>query len=625
MSFTGVGIVPPLFHGLYGLEPGEDDSHGVQVWVPLAMASRWPTLPAADEPWLTPVARMKPGTTKAQAERELSVPSARIAAASPVERANAALLLRSQGFGPETTPFEMFTAISLVMLLPMTILAIGCANVANLQLARVAERSRELAVRLSLGAPRSQLIRLLTFETLARALAAVAISLGVLRILMKYFQPFFPLYLSIDWRVALFACSLALFVALGTGLMPAWLVLRKTAAGQLKQSAQSGGLGHSRLRAALVVAQVALSLALLTTATLIVKKTGTMTASAPAVLREQVVASFIPETTGMTPAEGRRFADALAERVSADGRVRGVALSWAADVGFGGRNMMQNGLIRFQRGELIGVSASWFDVMNVKLLTGRGLTNGDDEQSVLISAHAAEMIAPGGSALGEMIEVQPDSRTRRQVRVVGVVADNPTGPSTNRPWPVIYSVLPKTFNGEFVIRIRTSATDAISADLPKLVTSVDPRITWTSVRRGDMRFQDQAKQMNVVALAVSAAGTVALVLSATGLFAVMSYIVMLRRREIGVRLAIGADPARIVALVMRQAIKLVSIGAAAGLAIGIPVAFVLRSQMAGQSDPMDPMIFVPALGVLLVVGAIAAAVPALRASRVDPISTLRQD
>jgi predicted permease len=625
MSFAVVGVAPSRFHGFQGLEPGEDESHGVQVWVPLAMASRWSTLPSPDEPWLTPVGRMKPGTTKAQAERELAVPSARIAAAAPEDRGNAALLLRSQGFGPDTTPIEILTAVFMVMLLPLTILAIGCANVANLQLARVAERSRELAVRLSLGASRSQLIRLLTFETSARAFAAVAISLALLRVLMEYYQTFFPIYLRIDWRVALFGASLAVGVTLGTGLMPAWLVLRKTAAGQLKQSAQSGGLGHQRLRATLIVVQVALSLALLTTATLIVGTTRQMAGSAPAVLREQVIASFNPAANGMTAEAGRRFADTLAERVAADGRVRGVALSSERGVDFGGPQMAENGSIRYQRADFVAISPSWLDVMDVKLLTGRRLTNSDDDSVALLSARGAEMVAPSGSALGEVVKVWLDAKTTREVRIVGIVADNRTGPGSYRPWPAVYTVLPKAFNGPFVIRIRTSATEAVSGDLPKLVTSLDPRIAWTAVQRGDVQFQEQAKLMSTVALAVSAAGVVALILSATGLFAVMSYIVMLRRREIGVRLAIGADPRRIVALVLQQAFKLVLIGAIAGMAVAIPVAFLMRAQMSASVNPSDPAIYLPALALLFAVGTIAAALPALRASRVDPISTLRQD
>jgi len=625
MSFTVIGVAPPRFHGLEWLDPGEDDSHGAQVWIPLAMASRWSTLPSPDEPWLTPVARLKSGASPTEAERELAIASARIAAAAPADRADASLRLRSQFFGPDVTPAEILGAVMLIMLLPLTVLGIGCANVANLQLARAAERSRELAVRLALGASRIQLIRLLTFETLARALTAVALALVLLRVVMRYFQPFFPIYLRIDVGVALFAIALALSVALGTGLVPAWLVLRRTAAGQLKQSAQSGGVGHSRLRTSLVVVQVALSLALLTTATLIVQTTRQMTTSAPAVLREQVVASFNPDATGMTPAEGRRFADTLAERAASDSRARGVALSWTTSVDLGDPQQVENGSIRQQRADVVGITPSWLDVMDVPLLTGRRLTTTDDEHVALLSARAAEVIAPDASAVGEVVTLRWRNQAPRQVRIVGVVADNPTRPGLSRPIPVVYTVLPETLPGEFVLRIRSRDPEALGADLPKLVTSVDPRIAWTSVRRGDMRFQDAAKEASTLGLAVSAAGSVALVLSVTGLFAVMSYTVMLRRREIGVRIAIGADPWRIVGLVMRQGLTLVSVGAAVGLAIAIPVAFLMRAEVTASIKPMDPVIFVPAVALLFFAGGVAAFVPALRASRVDPIATLRQD
>jgi ABC-type antimicrobial peptide transport system permease subunit len=143
-----------------------------------------------------------------------------------------------------------------VLALPLIVLAIGCANVANLHLARVAEQSRELAVRLALGATRAQLVRLLTLETLARVLIAVGLSIGLILLSLVRMQPMVPVFVSVDWRVLLFAVSLALGVSLATGLMPAWIVLRRTAAGELKQGSQGGGLRHSRLRSALIVGQV---------------------------------------------------------------------------------------------------------------------------------------------------------------------------------------------------------------------------------------------------------------------------------------------------------------------------------------------------------------------------------
>ena len=170
-SFTVIGVAPPRFHGMQPLDPGQDDSNGVQAWMPLALAPQWPTRPSLDTGWLTVVGRVKAGLTTTDVERQLTVSAARIAASQPTTRANAAPRVRAHGFGPNTTPIQIVALVTALLALPLIVLAIGCANVANLHLARVAEQSRELAVRLALGATRAQLVRLLTLETLARVLS----------------------------------------------------------------------------------------------------------------------------------------------------------------------------------------------------------------------------------------------------------------------------------------------------------------------------------------------------------------------------------------------------------------------------------------------------------------------
>ena len=280
-SFTVIGVAPPRFHGMQPLDPGQDDSNGVQAWMPLALAPQWPSRPSLDTPWLTVVGRVKAGLTAADVEGQLTVSAARIAASQPTTRANAAPRVRSHGFAPDTTPIQIVALVTALLALPLIVLAIGCANVANLHLARVAEQSRELAVRLALGATRAQLVRLLTLETLARALVAVGLSIGLILLSLERVQVLVPVFVSIDWRVMLFAVSLALGVSLTTGLMPAWIVLRRTSAGELKQGSQSGGLRHSRLRAALVVGQVALSLGLMVLAGLFARTVQGMVNEAP--------------------------------------------------------------------------------------------------------------------------------------------------------------------------------------------------------------------------------------------------------------------------------------------------------------------------------------------------------
>jgi putative ABC transport system permease protein len=666
-SFTVIGVAPPRFHGMHPLDPGQDDSNGVQAWIPLAHASRWPTRPSLDTGWLSVVGRVKAGLTTADVEHQLTVSAARIAAshppsprlraerfgearrssrpiqtrakaarlrrghaeasaeAEPATRANASLIVRAHGFGPDTTPIQIFVLLAALLGLPLIVLAIGCANVANLHLARVAEQSRELAVRLALGATRARLVRLLTLETLARVLVAVGLSIGLILLSLERVQAMVPVFVSIDWRVLLFAVSLAVAVSLATGLMPAWIVLRRTAAGELKQGSQSGGLRHSRLRATLIVGQVALSLGLMVLAGLFARTVQGMVNEAPSALRQQMVATFDPSELRMTPIEARRFADTLVTGAAADRRVTHVALSIDDGVRFGLPSTPQT---TDRPASLVGITAAWLDVMEVRLLTGRHLTDADDQATAMLSARAAEMIAPGASPLGMVVRVALGSsagREVRDVRIVGVVADNPLRPTVERPDPVIYVPLPKEIGSEFTLRVRAADPEALRADLLSLVNRIDPRITWTSIRRGDMRFLDEAREMTGAVYVVSAAGAVALVLSATGLYAVLSYIVALRRREIGVRLAIGAQPSRIVTLVIRQALTLVLAGMACGLALAVPMAFAMRATFVANVTAADPMVFLPTIAVLVAVGILAAAVPAFRASRIDPIATLRQE
>jgi putative ABC transport system permease protein len=621
-SFTVVGVAPPRFHGLTLPDPGQDESQGVQAWIPLALAPQWPGGPSLDTALLKVVGRVKAGLTTTDVEGQLTVPAARIAASQPGTRANAAPGVRAYGFGTSDAPIQIVAIVIALLALPLIVLAIGCANVANLHLARVAEQSRELAVRLALGASRAQLVRLLTLETLARVLIGVGLSIGLIILALVRVQPMVPVFVSIDWRVLLFAVSLALGVSLATGLVPAWVVLRRTTAGELKQGSQSGGLRHSRLRGALIVGQVALSLGLMVLAGLFTRTSQAMVNEAPSALRQQMVATFDPSELRMTPLEARRFADTLATGAAADGRVTHVALSIDDNVRFGLPGAPRTG---DRPASLVGMTAAWLDVMDVGLLTGRRLTDADDHATAMLSARAAEMIAPGTSPLGMALHVAPGSGAAREVRVVGVVADNPLRPQVARPDPVIYVPLPKELSGEFTLRVRAADPEALRPDLLTLVNRIDPRITWTSIRRGDMPFLEEAREMAGAIYAVGAAGTVALVLSATGLYAVLSYIVALRRREIGVRLAIGAPPSRIITLVVRQALKLVLVGMACGLALAVPMAFAMRATFVAKVTAADPMVFLPTISVLLAVGILASVVPALRASRIDPIATLRQE
>lgn len=620
-SFTVIGVTPRRFHGLQAVGIGEDEAHATQLWIPFAHTSTWPHPIDPSEPWLTAIGRMAGGITSDDVRASLTAPVARIGLAWPDRRGHATPVLRPHGFGPGDTPATVLGAIALILALPMTVLAIGCANVANLQLARVSERAREIAVRVSLGATRLQVIRLITIETLVVASAAVLLSIGVVALLVHKIQPIFPTEISIDWRVAAFAGSLAIAMAFSTGLLPAWLALRREASADLKHAALGGNRGHARLRSVLITAQIALSLALLSCAVVLWRTTGAMTLNAPAASREQLVATFDPAELSMSPDAARAFAGTLADRAAADPRALEVSLSQSAAVSVGPAAARESDRLMTRA----SITPSWLDVMDARVLAGRRLTPADRDDVALLSARAAGILTPDGRAIGKVLRMDDGRGHVVQAEVVGVVDDIWTRPTVERPDPVIYSPFPDRLTGSFTLRVRTRTPDALSGDLRVLVAAIDRRAAWTSLERGDAAFFNDAAEMRYVAWAVAACGMVALLLSATGLYAVVSYVVTLRRREIGLRLAIGADPRRIVGFVVRQAFGLALAGTAVGLVLAIALAFGMRASFVAPVNALDPLAYAPIVIGLMVVTLIAAAVPAGRAAAIDPIQTLRQD
>lgn len=620
-SFTVVGVAVTRFHGTRPLEPGRSQAEGTQVWLPLPHVASWPSRPADEAPWLETIARLQSDETIDRLERVLAVNASRLATETSARRDNATVVARTTGFGGANQPGFLLFVLALVMGLPLTVLAIGCANVANLQLARSAERARELAVRLSLGATRGQLVRLLTLETLARTVTAVGMAVGVVAIVLSYAQPLMPVTLAIDWRAGLFAAILSIAVSFGTGLMPAWLVLRTAAAGQLKQNAQGGGLSHSRMRSALVVVQVALSLTLLSVTAIFIRTIQQMEASAPPALVEQTVAEFDTAALGLAPRAARQFADTLAEQLSSDGRVSDVAVSQSRSVRYGDP-VASRTLDR--PASLVELTPSWFRVMDVHLLAGRALTAADTADVGIVSAALADLVTPGGSPLGQTLLVEDGERPRRLL-IVGVAADFAARPAVERPAPVIYTPLPATLSGAFLFRVRSSAHAALTGQLQAQLNAIDPRYAWTRVRRGDSAYLGDATEMRAIVPVIAACGAIALLLAATGLYAVISYVVTLRRREIGVRLAIGANPKHIAILVLRQAGRLVAVGTVVGLGVAGLVAMALRASFVAPVDILDPVAYVPNALLLIIVALLAAAIPARRAASVDPVTTLRQE
>jgi predicted permease len=615
-SFTVIGVAPARFHGTHAIDIGDDDSHGVQLWIPLQHARHWPGAPPAGDAWLMGIGRLQNGATPAQAQSQMAP---RVAG---LPHQNTRILIRPGGLPGSGAPLEILALITAMLSVPLTVLGIACANVANLQLARASERARELAVRLSLGARHTQLIRLLSVET--SALTAMALILAGLStfVILRIAEPYFPVQLSIDWSAVTFSLVLALGVTIATGLAPAWHVMRRFDTGHLKQTGVSGPV-HSRLRSALVVAQVTLSLVMLSAGAVFLRSVNTMKFDAPAALRSHVVVELDPAQIGPSAAEAMRFATSMRARLETDPRVKAVSLSRNLSVRF---QTVANGSSAEGTAGLVEMTPSLLAVMELPVLAGRPLNDSDriNGNAALVSARLADLLAPGGSPLGQTLDLIQGTSHRR-VEIAGVVPDIAAFPmrTGQRPNPVVYTSLPAEFSTPFFLRVSSDNLDAVSIDLRSIARDLNPNVPWLAIRRGDDSYQADAKELRIMALCVSALGAMALTLAATGLYAVMGYVVQLRRREIGIRMAIGAEPQDILHMVLRQALNLVVAGGAIGLALAIPLAFLLRYIVVATIAPLDPVAFGPTLLVLLLVGLLAAAVPARRATRIDPVAEIR--
>jgi putative ABC transport system permease protein len=245
----------------------------------------------------------------------------------------------------------------------------------------------------------------------------------------------------------------------------------------------------------------------------------------------------------------------------------------------------------------------------------------------MVSARMAESIAPDGSPLGKLLEVNDGTPTPRQLEVVGVVADNRTRPMQigTRPAPVIYVPFRAASTSSFTLHVRANNFETVSTALRSVARDVEPRLPWLSLRRAEEIYAQDAGGVGIMAMSLGGLGMIGLLLSAAGLYAVMAYLVLLRHHEIGVRLAVGADPRNIITMVMKQAFSLVLIGAVIGLSLAILLAFALRPVFVGTVTPLDPVALGPPVVLLTLSALLAAILPARRASKVDPIETLRHD
>jgi predicted permease len=632
--FAIVGVLAPTFTGL--------DEYPRDVWIPLTTYAAFakPELTGSDQPHAIEVAaRLRPDVSLVHASGALTADMARIAAGKRDVRAE--LMPAS---APYPLSLELLAVLSPVFAAFGLVLVTVCANVSNVMLARAVARHREIAVRLSLGASRGRVIRqLLTEGLLIAALAGVAalvIAFWTLRSGVAMFFATLPpaaadifrlVPLTIDHRVFLFALGAAAATTLLFALVPATKASRLTLTDALR--GQRGASGRSRLRSALVVAQVAISLVLVVVAITLVRN-----ASSLGRMRLGYEAAGVLSVN--VRGEEHALVRDLATAAARDPHVAEVAVTNGNPLFVMERSVAaapaDGGTAHATRYTF--VSPSYFSILQLPIVSGRPFTAHEAATSAgvaIVSAATAQAFWPGQGAVGRSVRIEPPNgrpvdelREYTHVTVVGVAPDVVSGLVVNGPDAGhIYLPATEASPRARAVLLRGRSADALRPQvLEGLFTRIarDPQV-FEAIPLEDMRDL-QMYPLAAASWIGAALALVALALSVAGLYGVLSYTLAQRTKEIGIRIALGASAAMVVTLVMRQSAKLAGIGAAAGLVIAFAAMKTLASVIRFETVSMlDGVAFAAALVLVSAATALAAFTPARRAAGVDPALTLRAD
>jgi len=635
---TVVGVMPPAF----------DFPEGRQLWTPLEADETYAATSATERGsnWLWLVARLRPGATVERAQAAADALARRLEADFPASQRGvgfAVVGLRDEIVGEVRTPLVLlFGAVGVLLL-------IACANVAGLLLARAATRQEELAVRVALGAGRQRLVRQLLTESLLLAVAGGAVGLLVAvwgaDALVAARPPGMPRLddVRVDGTVVAFAAAAVLAATLLVGLVPALLAARGAVAQALRAGGRGGQgtRGSQRLRGGLVVGQTALAVVLLAGAGLLGRSFLGLVAVDPG-FRPAGVAAFpveLPETAYTDTSAVRGFYAALTERLAALPDVESAAAvyrlplaSSGIAVGFAveGREPMPGEELRL---ELRSATPDYFRAMGIPVRAGRGIAAGDHEAAprvAVLNEAAARRYFGGADPVGQQLRFRSGQVGDEPVTVVGIVGGVRHYALDRSPEPEVYFPHAQVPLARMTVVVRAACRArqrdcdpiALTRGVREVVGGLDARVPVPALRTLEEIVADSVARPRFLATLLALLAGGALALTAVGIFGLLSFTVAQRRREIGIRIALGARPPAVLRRVLAQAMALV----VAGLAIGLAGALLLGRLVTGLLygvRPTDPVTLVAVALLLGVTGALAALVPARRAAAVEPATALR--
>ncbi len=629
-----IGVMPPGFDHplLWGT---------VDVWRPLAFNPEGGRNRGNN--WLRAFARLKPGATLAQADQAMKALAANISKETS-QNQNESLRLEPLhlSMSGEINRKVMWFTFGLAGF----VLLIGCANLANLQLARTAARAREFAVRAALGAGRIRLLRQSLIESLIISLIGGALSLvlalwGVGFISRRLFSELPGAKVTLDFNVFGFALLCSALTGLLFGTVPAWLASRADVNQALRENVRgsSAGRSHQRLRSALIVGEVAFALILLTGAGLFLRGLQRFTNLDPGWRVDGLVTAEInlQGSNYATNDQRSTFYRRLEERLAALPGVEKVAVSSSQPIwGFGS----SGGFVVEGRPEPApgqypevfreAVSPGYFDTLGIRLLSGRAFSSADTSARpavVIINETMARRFWPNDNPIGKRIG-SPDSNQRNWQEVVGVVNDVGFPASLGEPYTRLQSFLPSAQSSwwrNVNIALRTSvAPEALSNALRSAVAELDPTLPAHRIRTARSQVEQGLGSVSLLGSLLGAFAAIGLGLASVGIYGVISYSVVQRTGEIGIRMALGAQTRDVLRLVLSKGARLILLGALLGFGGAYAVARYLVSTI--PTLPTRDPVGMGAITFAMVTVALAACyLPARRATKVDPMVALRHE
>lgn len=645
--FTVIGVTPQEFTSVV---PGR----GPSIWVPMMMQSlvrppsaalrrslggSYDLLGQRGPSWLRVVGRLKPGAARKQAQADLEVIAARLAKENAQTNSERGVYVAGLDEGPGlrsvARPIVLLLSASMIVLL-----LIACANVANMLLARATARNREIAIRLSLGAGRGRLVRQLLIESVLLALpggvAALLIAVWSANIWYAIGLPA-GLALGVDWRVVLFTLALATATGVLFGLFPALHATRSSVIPALKDNAGAAGMGMSgsRARNLILITQVALSLVLLIGAGLFQRSLRkALDADAGFDPQGVLAATLNFDMLGYDDARGFAFYRRVLERLNAHPGVASASL--ARIVPLSGSSRIWN--IRPVDGPFAQtqappetfantISPGYFRTLRIPLRRGREFTDADAANAppvAILSESLARKLWPNEDPLGKRLASFAASGGP-PVEVVGIAADIKYASVREEQTTVLFLPIYQNHEGVVNLHVRAKGDPRFLAEILRAeIAALDPNLPLFQVTTLPEYIRLGVAGLRIPALTLGLFGPLALVLAAVGIYGVISYAVALQTKEIGVRMALGASRGGILSMIIGKGLRLAGVGIVVGLAGAFAATRWLTGMLFGLSAA-DPLTYLGVTCILLLVALAACWIPALRASRTDPMVALRYE